>query len=136
MRVIFVAAGAAALLAACSTPCPVAPDAAPVVSTYHCDNNADFTATYASRQVAIVQPGFPDVTLPAQESGSGFRYAAEGVELRGIGTEARLTRPGGGEVICRVRTSTSQSSPGTQMSALPGPARTCGANLAVTRPLG
>ncbi len=96
--------GLLAALTACATPCP--PSAAPsepIVTQYRCTGNQQVTATFTRSpdQVLIVQSGYPTVTLPLGVSGSGFRYEAEGTELRGRANEAHLTRPGGGELFCR-----------------------------------
>ncbi|MET0182936.1 MAG: MliC family protein [Caulobacterales bacterium] len=103
MRFAFVAAALLGL-AACATPCP--PPAGPIepkVARYICrDSTETFTATffYNPDHVRVEQPGYPTVDLPVALAGSGFRYMADGVELRGRNDEARLSRPGGGEVLC------------------------------------
>ncbi|MEJ0060839.1 MAG: MliC family protein [Terricaulis sp.] len=93
---------AAAALSACATPCPQT-DTAPNVVAYDCEDGSALQVTFrhAPDSAVIVQDGFPTVTLPASISGSGYRYAAEGVELRGRGEEARWTRPGSAETLCR-----------------------------------
>jgi len=93
------------VLAACASPCPPGPTpAGPITTRFRCDETTTFTATFTRNPdaVQIDQSGYPTVTLPQQVSGSGFRYGANGVELRGQGQEARITRPGGGEQICQV----------------------------------
>jgi heat shock protein HslJ len=52
-----------------------------------------------------------EVTLVQQPSGSGFRYAGEGHEIRGKGEELTWTPPGGAPVIC-VREGAAASAPG------------------------
>lgn len=93
------------VLAACASPCPPGPTpAGPITTRYRCDETTSFTVTFTQTPGAaqIDQSGYPTVTLPIQPSGSGFRYAANGVELRGQGEDVRITRPGGGEQICHV----------------------------------
>ncbi len=112
MRLVLLAAMIGAL-AGCATPCPPqAGPSTPVTTAYACENSdITFTATFLHNpnQVTIAEPGYPDVTLPAQISGSGFRYGANGVELRGRADEARLARPGGGEFLCHAQTAARQS---------------------------
>jgi hypothetical protein len=57
-----------------------------------------FTRNPDSARVA--QEGYVTVDLPARVTGSGYRYAAEGAELRGRANEALWTRPGAAETIC------------------------------------
>jgi hypothetical protein len=99
----FVLLAAAALLGACATPCPPPAGAEIVATRYRCSYGQTVIAqfTRSPDQVELRQAGYPDVVLPAQPTGSGFRYQAEGTELRGRANEAWLTRPGGGELFCR-----------------------------------
>lgn len=96
---------AVTLLSACATPCPpTAGDGNEVISTrYRCSHGQTVIAQFTRNpaQVELRQSGYPDVILPQQPTGSGFRYEFEGTELRGRVNEARLTRPGGGELFCR-----------------------------------
>ncbi len=109
-KTILALALAGLALAACASPCPPNPNVAgPIVSRFECaqagENAPDlyFVVTFTRNpdQAYVEQPGYEPITLPAQVSGSGYRYASGGVELRGQGAEARLIRPGGGEQICR-----------------------------------
>lgn len=105
MRVVVFAA-AAAMLAGCQTPCPSpTTDQAegPTRATFACDDGSRLIVTFTRRpDVAdIVQDGYPSIQLPQQVTGSGYRYAAEGAELRGRGEEVRWTRPGSEETLCQ-----------------------------------
>lgn len=105
MRFAF-AAAALLSVAACASPCPpvtAAAPGAPVVTRFACQNSSEtFTATFFQNpdRVRVEQQGYPTVDLPAASAGSGYRYMAGGVELRGRNDEARLSRPGGGELLC------------------------------------
>ncbi len=111
---IFALALAGFALAACASPCPPNPSmTGPIVTRYDCERPNVFgqtetpddyfvvTFTRDPDQATVEQPGYEPVTLRAQVTGSGFRYASGGVELRGQGNEARLIRAGGGEQYCR-----------------------------------
>lgn len=100
MRLALIAALVA--LAGCNTPCPPV-DTGPVRVTLTCEDGSLLAVTFARQPdfALIVQEGYAPLELPAQASGSGYRYAQEGAELRGRGTEARWTRPGAAETICR-----------------------------------
>jgi membrane-bound inhibitor of C-type lysozyme len=93
---------AALALAACQTPCP-APETGPRTATFHCEDGSDLLVTFTRSpdSARVVQEGYTTLDLPARISGSGFRYAEEGAELRGRGSEAYWTRPGAAETICR-----------------------------------
>jgi len=88
-------------LAACQTPCP-APVAGTTITTYRCEDGSTLTATFTGTPdtVRVVQEGYTTIDLPARISGSGFRYAENGAELRGRGLEAFWTRPGAAETLC------------------------------------
>lgn len=88
-------------LAACQTPCP-APDTGPVTATLRCEDGSDLVVTFTRSpdSARVVQEGYTTVDLPMRISGSGYRYAESGAELRGRGTEARWTRPGAAETLC------------------------------------
>lgn len=92
---------AALALAACQTPCP-APDTATTTASFHCEDGSDLAVTFrhAPDFARIVQEGYAPVELPVRISGSGFRYADNGAELRGRGAEVRWTRPGAAETVC------------------------------------
>lgn len=101
MRLVVLFA-AALSLAACQTSCPDA--AAPSVTNtgFTCEDGSVLQVAF-SRQpdsARIVQEGYAPLNLPARITGSGYRYADGGAELRGRGTEARWTRPGAAETIC------------------------------------
>ncbi|MGE0742564.1 MAG: MliC family protein [Hyphomonadaceae bacterium] len=93
----------AALLAvaACQTPCP-APETGPTTTTFRCEDGSDINVTFTRTpdSARVVQEGYTTIDLPARITGSGFRYAEEGTELRGRGGEAFWTRPGAAETRC------------------------------------
>ena len=88
-------------LAACQTPCP-APASGPVTESFRCEDGSQLMVTFmrGPDTARVVQEGYVTVDLPARVTGSGYRYADDGVELRGRGREARWTRPGAAETIC------------------------------------
>ena len=90
------------LASACATQCPPAANLGPTVVQFSCDSAETLTVTFAGLPdtAHIEEQGYPALTLPALPAGSGYRYGADGVELRGRGAEARLTRPGAGERLC------------------------------------
>ncbi|GIK50033.1 MAG: MliC family protein [Hyphomonadaceae bacterium] len=92
---------AAAVLAACQTPCP-APQRGATSAAYACDDGSELQVTFlgAPDEARVVQEGYVTVQLPALVSGSGFRYASGGMELRRRGDEVRWTRPGAAETVC------------------------------------
>ncbi|MGD9966894.1 MAG: MliC family protein [Hyphomonadaceae bacterium] len=100
MRAAFVLT--AVILAACQTPCP-APDAAPITTSFRCEDGSVLNVTFTHNPDAarVAQEGYVTVDLPVRVSGSGFRYADNGAELRGRGREARWTRPGAAETLCQ-----------------------------------
>jgi membrane-bound inhibitor of C-type lysozyme len=102
MRTASLILAAAALLSACATPCPPT-STEPTNVSYDCEDGSALQVTFrrSPDSALIVQDGFSALTLPASLSGSGYRYAAEGAELRGRGEEARWTRPGAAETLCR-----------------------------------
>lgn len=101
MRVVF-ALLAAATLAACQTPCPSAP-AEETQARFRCEDGSTLAVTFARRPdvARIAQDGFPLIELPSRGTGSGYRYASEGAELRGRGSEVRWSRPGSDETLCQ-----------------------------------
>jgi Membrane-bound lysozyme-inhibitor of c-type lysozyme len=101
MRLALIAALIA--LAGCNTPCPPV-DTGPVQVTLSCVDGSLLSVTYTRQPdfAHVVQEGYAPLDLPAASSGSGYRYAREGAELRGRGVEARWTRPGAAETICRI----------------------------------
>lgn len=94
---------AAFALAACQTPCP-APDTGPVTRVFRCEDGSELNVTFTRSPdfARVVQEGYTTVDLPARITGSGFRYAEGGAELRGRSLEANWTRPGAAETLCRV----------------------------------
>jgi hypothetical protein len=94
---------AAALLAGCQTPCPVA-DMTPVAVTYKCEDGSDLNVTYfrSPNRARVEQEGYSTLDLPSRVSGTGYRYADEGAELRGRSREVRWLRPGAAETICEI----------------------------------
>ena len=101
MRVVAVLS-VLALLAACQTPCP-APVTGPINTTFRCEDGSLLNATFTRNPdtVRIAQEGYVVVDLPARVTGSGYRYNNNGAELRGRANEARWTRPGAAETVCR-----------------------------------
>lgn len=100
MRYLFTVA--AILLAGCQTPCPPS-SGGPVNATYRCDDGSDLNVTFSGtpESVRVRQEGFVTVDLRARITGSGFRYAGGGAELRGYGPQVRWIRAGAAETICR-----------------------------------
>jgi hypothetical protein len=92
---------AAFALTACQTPCP-APETGPINTSFRCEDGSLLAVTFTRNPDAarIAQEGYVTVDLPARVTGSGYRYAANGAELRGRANEARWTRPGAAETIC------------------------------------
>jgi hypothetical protein len=90
------------LVAACQTPCP-APNTGPINTSFRCEDGSVLNATFTRSpdSVRIAQEGYVVVDLPARVTGSGYRYNNNGAELRGRANEARWTRPGAAETICR-----------------------------------
>jgi len=90
-------------VAACQTPCP-APDTGPVNTSFRCEDGSLLNVTFTRNpdSARIAQEGYVVVDLPARVTGSGYRYNNNGAELRGRANEARWTRPGAAETICRV----------------------------------
>lgn len=93
---------AVAALAGCQTPCP-APDTGPTNARFHCEDGSDLAVTFTRSPDAarIVQEGYTTLILPARVTGSGYRYADNGAEMRGRGSEAQWTRPGAAETTCQ-----------------------------------
>ncbi len=99
---MIVPAGLALALAACQTPCPPV-DTGPTLVRYACDDGSDLAVTFTRSpdNAQIVQEGYAPINLPARITGSGYRYADNGAELRGRALQARWTRPGAAETVCR-----------------------------------
>jgi membrane-bound inhibitor of C-type lysozyme len=88
-------------LAACQTPCP-APQTAPVNVSFRCEDGSllNVTFTRSPDAVRVAQEGYTVVDLPSRVTGSGYKYADNGAELRGRSTEVHWTRPGAAETVC------------------------------------
>jgi hypothetical protein len=98
----FLAAAAAALIVgACQTPCP-AVNTEPTVSNFTCADGSALRVTFTPAQAIVAQEGYVTLTLPARGSGSGYRYSANGAELRGRAVDAQWTRPGAAETLCSI----------------------------------
>lgn len=87
-------------LAACQTPCPAA-ETGPTSAVFRCDDGSNLNVTFDAGSARVVQEGYTTLDLPARITGSGYRYAADGAELRSRGVEALWTRPGAHETLCR-----------------------------------
>ena len=81
---------------------PGAPNApSTITARYQCDDKSAFTATFDNkRDTALLTLRRRSVTLKGQRPASGIWYAGDGYELRGKGSSARLTRPGGTVITC------------------------------------
>ncbi len=93
---------AALALGACQTPCPAA-TSEPVTLIYSCADGSALSVTFSRAPDAarVLQEGYVGLDLPARSATSGYRYADGGAELRGRRSEARWTRPGAAETVCR-----------------------------------
>jgi membrane-bound inhibitor of C-type lysozyme len=91
-----------ALAAACATPCPP-PVTGMTQVQFACEDGSDIVVNFSRGPdtAQILQEGYAQLTLPARIVGSGYRYAEEGAELRGRGSEVSWTRPGAAETLCR-----------------------------------
>lgn len=85
-----------ALSACASAPPPIAADATDTAQTYVCAGGKSFTAAYDLRgERATVSAGGRSYSLRHVPSGSGAKYARDGVELHAKGTEAMLVGAAG-----------------------------------------
>ncbi|MBS0384138.1 MAG: MliC family protein [Proteobacteria bacterium] len=101
MRVALVFVGL--LLAACQTPCP-AVNTGPTQAAFYCDDGSTLHVTFINappRSATIAQEGYTTVSLPWRIYGSGFRYSDGAADFSGRMGEARWTRPGAVETVCR-----------------------------------
>jgi len=98
---LLVAFAAAVLAAACQTPCP-AVNTGPTVSNFTCEDGSALRVTFTPTQAVVEQEGYVTLTLPERGVGGGYRYSANGAELRGRSTDAQWTRPGAAETLCSV----------------------------------
>jgi membrane-bound inhibitor of C-type lysozyme len=98
----FAAIFAIVALAACQTPCP-GPQSGISSAIFRCEDGSDLHVTFAHGpdSAQVVQEGYTTLDLPQRMMGSGYRYADNGAELRGQGSEVRWTRPGAAETVCR-----------------------------------
>lgn len=89
------------LTAACQTPCPN-PDTGPINTSFRCEDGSLLNVTFTRNpdSARVSQEGYVVVDLQARVTGSGYRYNANGAELRGRSNEARWTRPGAAETVC------------------------------------
>jgi hypothetical protein len=86
-------------LAACQTPCPATEET--TTATFHCEDGSDLHVTFAGHDAVVEQEGYVTLSLHASVMGGGYRYANNGAELRGRGTQTEWTRPGAAETTCR-----------------------------------
>ena len=98
---ILAALAAASLMAACQTPCP-AVNTEPTVSNFACEDGSALRVTFTPTQAVVEQEGYVTLTLPAHGAGGGYRYSANGAELRGRAVQAEWTRPGAAETLCSI----------------------------------
>ena len=127
----------ALVLSGCHTPCPIT-NAEPVVTPYVCEDGSHLTVTYYRNpdRVHIEQEGYAPLDLTSRISGSGYRFADQGAELRGRSTRVRWSRPGAAETQCEAdlpgvsstdsRPDMETALPGAQQAATPGLYRQCG----------
>jgi hypothetical protein len=86
-------------LAACQTPCPATEETTTAI--FHCEDGSDLHVTFAGHDAVVEQEGYVTLSLHASVMGGGYRYANNGAELRGRGTQTEWTRPGAAETTCR-----------------------------------
>lgn len=98
---ILAALATAVLLAACQTPCP-AVNTEPQVSSFTCEDGSALRVTFTPTQAVVEQEGYVTLTLPSRGAGGGYRYSANGAELRGRAMQAQWTRPGAAETLCSI----------------------------------
>jgi hypothetical protein len=98
MRVL-AALAAGLVVAACQTPCP-AVNTEPVTVNFECEDGSTLRVTMTPTQAVVEQEGYVTLTLPSRGAGGGYRYSANGAELRGRAVSAQWTRPGAAETLC------------------------------------
>lgn len=98
---LFAAIAASLLLTACQTPCP-AVNTQPVVSNFECEDGSELRVVMTSTQATVEQEGYVTLVLAARGAGSGYRYSANGAELRGRAMSTQWTRPGAAPTLCSV----------------------------------
>jgi hypothetical protein len=88
----------------CLTPCP-APAAGPTTARFVCEDGGVLDVTFSQRpdRALVVQEGYSPLILSGRLSGSGFRYAGDGAELRVRMPETLWVRPGAAETTCRAQ---------------------------------
>lgn len=95
MLKVMLAAGALLALAGCASVAPQ--DATDAPQTYACVGGKSFTAAYdLAGDKALVTAGGRTYSLPHVRSGSGAKYARDGVELFSKGDTAMLDGAAGG----------------------------------------
>jgi membrane-bound inhibitor of C-type lysozyme len=67
---------------------------------FTCDDGSRFSASFPEGKAQINLPDNRIVTLSQARSGSGYRYASEGYELRGKGKDATWMAGGHAPVHC------------------------------------
>jgi hypothetical protein len=72
------------------------------VSNFECEDGSTLHVTMAPTQAVIEQEGYVTLTLPSRGAGGGFKYSANGAELRGRANSAVWTRPGAAQTLCSV----------------------------------
>jgi membrane-bound inhibitor of C-type lysozyme len=75
----------------------------PTTRAFTCEDGSNLTVTFypPPSHARVVQQGYAPIDLPTEITGSGYRYAQGGAELRGsFGQQARWTRPGAGLTLC------------------------------------
>lgn len=96
IRGIFAAMSMLALSACATAPRPLAADATDAAQTYACAGGKSFTAAYDLQgERASVSAGGRTYSLRHVPSGSGVKYARDGVELHAKGTGAMLAGAAG-----------------------------------------
>lgn len=80
---------------------PELPSADAPVSAYRCENGTRFTVVFNEDEAVVRLEGGRTFTLSERRSGSGFRYASRGVELRGSGREATFRTRQDPQTTCR-----------------------------------
>lgn len=70
-------------------------------AVYKCEDGSQFSVCFENETAQLTFPDGTAYVLPVAISGSGFRYEADGRELRGKGDEATWTVPGAEPLNCR-----------------------------------
>ncbi len=98
----YIIATLAFALAGCASPCP-APTTGPAAARLDCEDGSSLSVAYryGPDSASVLQEGYTALTLAGRLSGSGYRYASDGAELRVQSAVARWVRPGATETVCR-----------------------------------